>query len=225
MRSASTQRGSVLLVVIGLIFIIAVTGVAMISITGADSAASGKASKQESAMACAEAGLQYGRAFFASKFLSTNSWNDYLSGARPGRYDPVYLGDGPAVGPTKIGNLAAIGGPCPLELQGDSDCNGALDPGMDLDGDGKPDFLVTIRDNDDERSVGVADNRTRDNDQIVILRAECTNPRWATTINGVSQTAVIESTLHYIAAGNNSNNVATGNYGTSVGMGNVNGGP
>jgi len=202
------QRGSILLVVVGLVLVIAVTGVAMVALTGTDSASTGKMLRQETAQSCAEAGLQYGRRLLGQRYTTTNGWNDYLNGTRPGRFDPAHF-----PGDTIPANLSTL----PLELQGDADLNGVLDPGTDLDGDGVPDFLVTIRDDDDETPMGAAPNWGKDNNLSVILGAECTNPRMRAIGSGQPESAVIESTVTYIPGQSNNGN--------AVNNGNTNGGP
>jgi hypothetical protein len=85
-----------------------------------------------------------------------------------------------------------------MALKGARTGTGTLDSGTDLDGDGNPDFWVSIRDDDDERPLGAQDNRTRDNNLAVIMRSECINPAWATEVGGRPGTAVVEVLLVYV---------------------------
>ena len=42
----------------------------------------------------------------------------------------------------------------------------------DLDGDGQPDFMVYLKDNDDE--IGATNNAAVDNDQAIFIVSRCT---------------------------------------------------
>jgi hypothetical protein len=182
------ERGVSLLFAIALVLALTVIGAAVIGYAGRDRVAAAKMSVQERGVACADAGIQYGRRYFGCIYKRTSNWNDILSGAAPGRYDPS-LGDAyPA-------SLSAI----PAVLEGDSSGSGKLDPGTDLDGTGRPSFWVSIRDDDDERPLGAPDNRTRDNNLAVILRSECINPQWAAEQGGQKRTSVVEVLLVYMA--------------------------
>jgi hypothetical protein len=59
-------------------------------------------------------------------------------------------------------------------------------------------FWVSIRDDDDERPLGIPDNPNRDNNLVIIIRSECTNPTWAQVHGGVPTNVVLESVLTYI---------------------------
>jgi hypothetical protein len=183
----AAQRGVSLLFAMALVLALAVIGVAVISYAGRDRIAAAKMSVQERGLACAEAGIQYGRRYFGCHYKSTNNWNNILSGVSPGRYDP-------SLGNTYPSSVSAI----PSVLKGDSSGSGTLDTGTDLDGDGNPDFWVSIRDDDDEAPLGAVDDRTHDNNLAVYLRSECINTNWASTVGGVKQTAVVEVLLVYL---------------------------
>jgi hypothetical protein len=184
------ERGAAMLVAILLVLVIAVVSVGILKLAGADRVAAGKLSIAERGMACAEAGIQYGRRFFGCAYKTSNNWNDFLSGARAGRYDPT-LTPTPDPYPTSYDAL-------PMELKGSRNNSSTLDAGTDLDGDGKPDFWVSIRDDDDERPEGAADNRFRDNNLMVYLRSECINPNFAVEVGGVKRSSVIEVLLAYV---------------------------
>jgi hypothetical protein len=191
----ATERGVAMIVAIFLVLVVAVVAAGginpipagVIKYAGRDRIAAARMSVKERGLACAEAGIQYGRRLFGCNYKTTGNWNDYLSGARGGRYDPT-LGD---VLPTDYSAL-------PMELKGSRGNTTTLDTGTDLDGDGQPDFWVSIRDDDDERPEGAADNRTRDNNLMVYLRSECINPAFAVEAGGVRQSAVIEVLLAYL---------------------------
>lgn len=188
MRShARRARGVSLLFAMALVLALAIIGVAVIGYAGRDRIAAAKMSVQERGIACADAGIQYGRRYFGCNYKTTNNWNDILSGVAPGRYDP-------ALNDAYPGSVSAID----RRLKGDSKNTGTLDPGTDLDGDGNPDFWVSIRDDDDERPLGADDNRRRDNNLAVRLRSECINPAWAASVGGEPRTAVVEVLLVYV---------------------------
>jgi hypothetical protein len=181
-------RGAAMVFALALVFALAVIGIAIIKYAGRDRIAAAKMSVKERGLACADAGIQYGRRYFGCNYKTTGNWNQILSGTVPGRYDPQFLGD---AYPTSVSSI-------PMVLKGDRTGSGTLDPGTDLDGDGNADFWVSIRDDDDERPLGAADDRRRDNNLMVILRSECINPAWATEVGGRPATAVVEVRLAYV---------------------------
>jgi hypothetical protein len=183
------ERGVAMILAIFLVLVIAVVAAGLIKLAGTDRVAAGKMSIAERGLACAEAGIQYGRRFFGCAYKTSNNWNDFLSGARKGRYDPT-LSPTPDPYPT-VSSL-------PMELKGSRFNTSTLDTGADLDGDGNPDFWVSIRDDDDERPEGAADNRFRDNNLMVYLRSECINPNFAVEVDGVKRSSVIEVLLAYV---------------------------
>ena len=185
--SRASERGVSLIFAIALVLALAVIGAAVIGYAGRDRIAAARMSVQERGLACAEAGIQYGRRYFGCNYKRTSNWNDILSGVTAGRYDP-------SLGDLYPASASAI----PLALEGDSTGSGKLDKGTDLNGDGNPSFWVSIRDDDDERPEGAPDNRTRDNNLTVFLRSECINPMWATVEGGVKRTAFIEGLLVYL---------------------------
>lgn len=181
------ERGSAMIVAIFVVLVVAVVAVGLLKFAGKDRVAAGRFSVSERGLACAEAGIQYGRRMFGCAYKVTNNWNSYLSGARTGRFDPS-LGDAL---PTNYASL-------PMELKGSRANGSTLDTGTDLDDDGEPDFWVSIRDDDDERPEGQADDRNRDNNLMVYLRSECINPSFALEVAGVRRSAVVEVLLSYI---------------------------
>jgi hypothetical protein len=181
--TSSSARGSALIFAMCIIFVLAVVTVALVRIAGADRTDAASGAKRDRGLVCAEAGLQYARRFFGSNYETTNGWNTYLSTPSLGfRYIP---------GGTKPN-------PIPAEAQGKS--NGStFDPGTDLDGDASPDFWVSIRDDDDERPMGiVTDDPARDNNETIIIRSECTNPAYALTQGGEQVNVALESVFTHI---------------------------
>ncbi len=184
---AASSRGVSILFAMALVMALAVIGVAVINWAGRDRIAAARMSVQERGLACAEAGIQYGRRYFGCRYKTTNNWNNVLGATAPGRFDPS-LGD---VYPTAASGIDR-------RLKGDSTNSGTYDAGTDLDGDGNPDFWVSVRDDDDERPLGAADDRQRDNNLAVFLRSECINQAWATSGGGQARTAVVEVLLVYV---------------------------
>lgn len=181
LTSRRSERGAALVLALMLVALLLVLGVAMIRIAGNDRVDAARMGVRERAQICAEAGLQYGRRFFGQSYEATHNWNDYLDGTSAGfAYDPD-----------------AVLEDLPAQVFGKSDGT-AFDPGADLDGDGQADFWVSMRDNDDERPLGGADAPTRDNDESVILRAECINPAWRFVDGGQERRAVIEAVFTHI---------------------------
>lgn len=182
------ERGAVLLLALALIALLLVIGTAILRIAGDDRIAAARLGAKERALLCAEAGLQYGRRYFGASYEATHNWNDYLDEGSatylPGfRFDEVGLGDDPDVDDR------------PPETRGMSD-GVTLDPGADLDQDGDPDFWVSIRDDDDERSGGIGDDPRRDNNERVILRSECTSMVYEGL--GGRQFAVVEAIFSHV---------------------------
>lgn len=178
------QHGSVLILAMFLVLLLAVVGVMVIRHAGNDHIAAAQMGSKERAFACAEAGLQYGRRFFGLRYEASHGWNDYLDGTIAGyTYDPATYD--PANPPVPSG--------LPLRVRGASD-GATFDPGADYDGASQ--FWVSIRDDDDERPDGQVDDRTRDNNESVILRSECT--AFFYLEGGREQTAALEVQLAHI---------------------------
>jgi hypothetical protein len=178
------DRGSILILAMFFVLLLAVIGVALINTTGRDRIAAAKAATRERAFACAEAGLQYGRRFFGRNYEKSSGWNDYLNGTTPGyKYSPTST--------TRLGDF-------PKEVRGASDGT-TYDPGTTVNGGSQ--FLVSIYDDDDERPNGqpaapLDDVPTKDNNETVILRSECTAFYYEE--QGVTYTAAVEAVLAHI---------------------------
>lgn len=168
-------RGSALLFALCLIAVLAIAGIAIVKLAGQDRISAASLGVKDRGLSCAEAGLQYARRFFGSTYETTHGWNDYLADGSGYRYDPQ-AGD---THPTSYGSL-------PAATRGD------------FDRDGQPDFWVSVRDDDDEVPLGAADRRDHDNNEIIILRSECTNPNYQITEGGETKNVVVEGTLVHI---------------------------
>jgi hypothetical protein len=181
-----TARGSALVFALCIMLLLALLGSLLIRIAGADRMDAGVTARRDRALLCAEAGLQYARRFFGSRYETTDGWNTYLATPALG-YRFIPGTDSSAADAVK-----------PLETRGASD-GVTLDPGADLDGDGQPDFWVSIRDDDDERPVGIAsDDPRRDNNETVIVRSECTHTSWTETVGGQAAPVVLEAVLTHV---------------------------
>jgi len=182
--ASRADRGAALLFAIALVALLAVLSVFVIRYTGRDRIASAKMVAEGRGVACAEAGLQYGRKLFgsATTYLASRGWNEILSRQPdwPGRHDPSL--DAPL---EDLGDLPAL-------LTGNGEA------GTDLDGDGRPDFWVSIRDDDDERPEGRDDDRTHDNNRMIIVRSECINPNFATSVGGRLYPTVVETLVVHV---------------------------
>lgn len=172
-------RGSTIIVVLMLIVALSLVGVFLVRLAAGDRVEAARMGVRDRGVACAEAGLQYGRRFFGSRYDTSNNWNDYLAANSNFLY------------PTRPTVAAEP------RVYGKSD-GAAFDPGADLDGDGSPDFWVSVRDDDDERPLGRADDPNRDNNETLLLRSECINDAWAEEVGGTSRHAVLESMLTHV---------------------------
>lgn len=162
MPSASSrraaERGSMLLLAMFFVLVLAVVGVLVLRNAGRDRIASAQMVTKERAFACAEAGLQYARRFFGMSYEASHGWNDYLNGTTPGyTWDPT----------TSKPTLASR----PVQARGASDGT-TYESGTTYNG--RPTFWVSIRDDEDEAPAGQGNDAGRDNNEAVVLRSECT---------------------------------------------------
>ena len=175
----------------GLVLLLAVAGIALVNYAGNERIDAARLGAKDRGLACAEAGIQYARRFFGSRYATSSNWNDYLvkpTSAVPGyRFDE---GDGDA-----RPDLATV--PGDARQVGPASFDG-FDHGADLDGDGSPDFWVSIRDDDDERPLAAPHDPARDNNETIIIRSECTNPRFALQRGGGTVNVVLESALSHV---------------------------
>lgn len=182
-------RGSTLIFAMAIVLLLAVAGIALVNYAGGDRVDAAKLGAKDRGLACADAGLQYARRFFGARYTTSNNWNSYLiapTTAVPGfRYDAAMNDPRP--------DLTSV----PAQTRGMS--NGtSFDPGADVDGDGAADFWVSVHDDDDERPLGAAHDATRDNNETIIIRSECTNPAFAVKEGGRTRNVVVESALSHV---------------------------
>lgn len=168
---------------------------------------------------CAEAGLQYARAYFGPR---NAVWNNYLQ--RPATYNvnnphpfnPIGSDAGTNTWPAQPLTDAGAG-----YIKAYA-ANGTVGAAMfaDLDGDGWDDVYIYIRDNDDETKPA-APNWEQDSDQNVIIGSMCISKTMVPIRDGVldRDPLLVEAILSYNSP-NNAYNAQAG-YGSS-GTGNMN---
>ncbi|MCY1016458.1 hypothetical protein [Pyxidicoccus sp. MSG2] len=167
MRSSTSRhaRGSTLLMVIILVTVLMGLIASILVYAGKERIRAVAAGRNGQRQSCAESGLQLARSYYGRNF---QNWNGYL--AAPATYDPV-----------RSSTNANPADPNTPALQ-------TAHPELfaDLDGDGKPDVFLYIRDNDDELYPLPAE-RNRDNDHNVVVGAVCISstltPRSENTIS------------------------------------------
>ncbi len=202
-RRPGRATGAAFVFALAIIFALTVLGVALVKIAGTDRVSAAMAGVKDRGLACAEAGLQYGRRFYGSTYTKSQNWNFYLDPVNKYRYDyTLPVGSGrqfadPHPDLSACTGLVTLGCTVPRQTLGYSD-GVHLDPGADIDGDGQPDFWVSVRDDDDERPLGIADQPWRDNNETIILRSECINPKFAVTQGGNQVNAAVESVLTHV---------------------------
>ncbi|HZZ85784.1 MAG TPA: hypothetical protein VFE30_14680 [Anaeromyxobacteraceae bacterium] len=204
-RRTARASGAALIFVLALVLALTVLGVALVKIAGTDRVDAAMAGVKDRGLACAEAGIQYGRRFYGSNYDTSHGWNDYLNATLAGyRYDYTLpasssAGMGFDAHPDLSGctGLLMLGCPVPKQTLGYSDGQ-HLDPGADIDGDGSADFWVSVRDDDDERPLGLANNPTQDNNETIIIRSECINPKFQVTQGGKQVNVAIEAVLTHV---------------------------
>lgn len=181
--SRTAQRGSMLMLAMFFVLVLAVVGMLVLQHAGRDRIASAQMVSKERAFACAEAGLQYGRRFFGLNYEASHGWNDYLNGTLPGyTYDP----SNDLTGAYKLLSTR------PNRARGASD-------GTNYEAgtlyDGNPTFWVSIRDDEDEAPAGQPNNSALDNNEAVVLRSECTAFFY---VEGEERTAALETLLVHV---------------------------
>jgi hypothetical protein len=193
------ERGGALILAMMLVAVLLVAGIALLRVAGKDTIDSARSGKRQLAVACAEAGLQYGRALFGgtnvgspqTSYERSHGWNDFLNDQDATNYRAGYRFDERLDDKYVLSSL-------PKQVLGMGD-GSTFTPGADLDGDGEPDFWVSIHDDDDERSLGLtADNPRRDNNEQVVLRSVCIRAGLEWQEGGEVRRATVETILRHI---------------------------
>lgn len=171
-RSREDQRGSAIIVSMGIVILVLLTVLALISFSGLSRSRATAMLRSMNRLTCAQDGLELARAYYGRNFPS---WNNYLS--QPSIYNPVA---------TAWNTTPAV--PTSAALQ-------TSNPELfaDLDGDGVNDVYIYIRDNADELPPAV-NNPARDNDQNVIAGALCISK----TLTPHLQNGSVDPTLQYV---------------------------
>ncbi len=78
-RAIRAGRGASLIFAMALILLLAVVGVALVRYAGTDRVQAAQRSQEARSLACAEAGIQFGRRYFGCRYLTSNNWNDFLA--------------------------------------------------------------------------------------------------------------------------------------------------
>lgn len=177
--SQSHRRGAALVTVMVLMGILAMFVAALLMFTARQRQRTTELARSANRLSCAETGLQYARSYFAANQLN---WNTYL--ADPSHYNPIR-----STWNTTPADPLTITTPAALLL--------------DIDGDGRRDVYVYVRDNDDE-IVPEPSTPSRDNDQAVIVGAVCVSSTMGPRLENGSINAdplLLESILSYNNAG------------------------
>jgi hypothetical protein len=195
------ERGGALILAMILLSVLLVAGIAILRVVGRDEVDAAKAGKKQQAQICADAGLQYGRMLFGggaglpgtdgATYENSHGWNDFLNDKDPSTYRPGFRYD------ERLGDkydLASL----PKQVLGMAD-GVNFSQGADLDGDGNPDFWVSIHDDDDERNLGLQiDDPHRDNNEQVILRSVCIRAGLEWQEGGEVNRASVETILRHV---------------------------
>jgi len=144
----SNQRGSALLTAAALTIVLLVVVAGVIYYATQSRLRAITVSRGVARISCTESGLQVSRAYFGRNY---SLWNSKFL-PNPGVYNALATARDPLLRPPLM----------------------ASNPELfaDLDGDGKPDVYIYVRDNADELQP-VANNPSRDNDLNVIVGAMC----------------------------------------------------
>jgi hypothetical protein len=171
------ERGGALILAMILLSVLLVAGIALLRLVGRDEIDAAKAGKKQQAQICADAGLQYGRMLFGGGAGLPGTDGATYENSR-GWND--FLNDGD-----------------PATYRPGYRYDERLGDKYDLDG--KPDFWVSIRDDDDERNLGLqVDNPLRDNNEQVILRSVCIRAGLEWQEGGEVNRASVETILRHV---------------------------
>ncbi|MFB1483252.1 hypothetical protein [Corallococcus sp. RDP092CA] len=153
--SSRATRGATLLLVVLLVTVLLGLVAGVMAYASSERTRAVTFSRTGQRQGCAESGLQLARGYFGRNY---SQWNAFLSA--PSIYDPIASPTNPSPAePRTAAGRAAI-----------KTANPALF--ADLDGDGKDDVYLYIRDNEDEFKP-LAPAWDRDNDQQVVVGAIC----------------------------------------------------
>ncbi|MCP3163004.1 hypothetical protein [Myxococcus qinghaiensis] len=192
-------RGATLIVVVMLVTVLLGLVASLMVYAGGERVRAVASSRAGQRQSCAESGLQLARSFYGRNYAN---WNTYL--AAPATYNPVRSSFNPTPADPFSSRLLTT--------------NPALF--ADVDGDGKPDVYLYIRDNEDEFDP-VAPNWRRDNDQVAVVGAVCISSTLRARRSDGTQnpsTLALEGLLSYNGGGGPNTSQGT----TGTGSGNHN---
>lgn len=185
--SSRSARGATLLLVVLLVTVLLGLVAGVMAYASSERTRAVTFSRTGQRQGCAESGLQLARGYFGRNF---SQWNTFLSA--PSVYDPI-----PSPTNTAPANPRTPAGRAAIKAS-----NAALF--ADLDGDGKDDVYLYIRDNEDEFKP-LAPAWNRDNDQQVVVGALCISetliPRRGDTNQQDPNTLAVEGILQYNGGG------------------------
>ena len=191
-RISRQERGSALMVAMAVSAILLLIIAGLFGYVQAERTRAGRPARELTRKECAEAGLLLARAYFSA---NVSTWNKYLN-------DPSHLNPVPASWNTSPADpVAAVAAGAAAWTGASAPFNDLF---YDLDGDGKKDVYIYVRDNQDEL-LPAANNWRKDNDQNVIVGAICISttlsPRLTSGATDPSELS-IESLLSYNAPSN-----------------------
>lgn len=187
------RTGFAMLAALMLMALLAIIAIAVLSMSAADRRRAVRHTRSEYREGCAYSGMTYARAYFANNFAS---WNTFL--ADPANYNPLTLpSTNGGWGAQASANLTDAG------IVAIRDTGARPQLFVDLDGDGRSDAYIFIRDNYDEFPPAAA-NFKQDNDQNAIVGAVCISQSMAPrredgTVD--EDRLMVESLLSYNQAG------------------------
>ncbi|WP_342379168.1 hypothetical protein NVS55_07055 [Myxococcus stipitatus] len=191
-----SPRGATLLVVVMLVLILLGLVGSLMVYAGGERVRAVSHARAGQRQSCAESGLQLARSYFGRNYAT---WNTFLSA--PSSYDPV---------PSTFN-------PTPADPESPALLSAHPELFADVDGDGKMDVFLYIRDNEDEFDP-LPTNWRRDNDQVAVVGAICISKTLRPRRNDGSQdatTLALEGLLSYNGGGGT--NCSQGNAGTGAG--------
>ncbi|RKH40320.1 hypothetical protein [Corallococcus sicarius] len=188
--SSRSTRGATLLLVVLLVTVLLGLVAGVMAYASSERTRAVSSSRVGQRQSCAESGLQLARGYFGRNYAQ---WDSFLK--QPSVYDPVASPTNPT--PALPRDLTAATGRTAIK---------AANPALfaDLDGDGKDDVYLYIRDNEDEFKP-LAPDWTRDNDQQVVVGAMCISetliPRRGDSNRQDPSALAVEGILQYNGGG------------------------
>ena len=182
------QRGSAMLVTMIVVVALLSGAAVLVSMQVASNRSADITRTGLTSLYCAEAGLDAARPLVASNFAG---WSGNLGT----NIEPTWLNNGP-------GCTVATPSGCCVGVA----CTTTTPPALnhDIDGDGLPDFVITLVDNVDESP----NNPAVDNDQSIFVVSTCINPRYPDVQKQIEELVYFSGggTCYHSQQGNCANN-------------------